>query len=46
MQFDPSDEEVPMYECYECGTRVEGTDPDGVCPECAGEVRNLSVPRN
>ncbi|MFB6118994.1 rubrerythrin-like domain-containing protein [Halosegnis sp.] len=43
MQHDPSSTDVSLYECYECGARVES---DGVCPECAGEVRNLTVPRN
>ena len=45
MEHDPASVHVSVYECYECGTRFESERRDD-CPDCAGEVRNLSVPRN
>lgn len=44
MQHNPSVGGVSVYECYECGARMEG-EHLGVCPSCSGAVRNLGVVR-
>ncbi len=33
------------YECLDCLTRLEAPDYLAACPDCGGEVRNLSVAR-
>jgi len=45
MEHNPSDGNVSVYECYECGARVESKHNEGVCPQCAGTVRNITVVR-
>lgn len=40
---DPHTPEEPVYECYQCGTRVRGKAT--VCPDCEGKVKNIAVPR-
>lgn len=40
------DEETPFtYECVDCGHRIEADERPGECPECGGEMQNISVPR-
>ena len=44
---DPHGEEPPYtYECMECGERVEAESRPGGCPECGGEMQNISHPRD
>jgi rubrerythrin len=43
--IDPYTPEQSTYECYECGHRVTDSGHPGGCPECAGKVRNIAVPR-
>jgi len=34
-----------VYECFECGDRIES--PDGrVCDSCGGTLRNITRPRD
>ncbi|XVH31358.1 rubrerythrin-like domain-containing protein [Haloferacaceae archaeon DSL9] len=33
------------YECYECGYREVSDSHLRSCPECGGEIHNISVPR-
>ena len=43
---DPSSEDPPYtYECLECGNRVEAEHYPGECPDCGGEMQNISKPR-
>lgn len=44
MFTDPYTPDAPVYECYNCGTRVTGERPDG-CPDCDSGLKNISVPR-
>lgn len=32
-----------VYECFECGARMEGP---GWCPSCGGELRNIGRARD
>lgn len=43
---DPYAEEEPpyTYECANCGNRIEADSQPGPCPECGGEMKNLSNP--
>jgi hypothetical protein len=40
---DPAPDQAPLYECLDCGARVE--DPDGRLCKCGGYLQNISVPR-
>ena len=40
---DPAPAQAPLYECLDCGERVE--DPDGRLCACGGYLQNISVPR-
>jgi rubrerythrin len=45
-EVDPYDPEPPYtYECVECGHRVEADHRPETCPECGGEMRDISVSR-
>ncbi|SIR17585.1 hypothetical protein SAMN05421858_1698 [Haladaptatus litoreus] len=33
------------YECEQCGNRVSALKHPGECPDCGGEMRNVSVSR-
>jgi len=44
MHPDPQSRNESYYECPVCGLRVEGEDLVA-CPECGGQVRNISVTR-
>ena len=33
------------YECADCGERVEADSHPGECPECGGEMQNISKAR-
>jgi len=33
-----------IYECVDCGKRLEADHQPVECPECGGEMRNISVP--
>ena len=41
----PEKEPPHAYECMVCGYRVTSKRKPGVCPECGGEMQNLSKPR-
>ena len=45
-EHDAGDEEgtTNTYECTECGERLEAQSYPGTCPECGGELRNISKP--
>ena len=34
-----------LYECRDCGTRLCSGDRIMVCPDCDGDMENLSKPR-
>lgn len=34
-----------VYECFDCGARTDGPTTEG-CPECGGELVNLSTSRD
>lgn len=36
---------VRTFECRDCSTRIEASHAPGECPECGGEVQDISVPR-
>lgn len=42
---DPYENDPPYtYECVDCGHRTEAESRPGNCPECGGEMRNISKP--
>lgn len=44
---DVTETEPPYtYECADCGERVEADTRPGECPECGGEMQNISVSRS
>lgn len=45
MHVDPFDPSDPLYECYDCGHRVETDSYQGRCPNCDGTVENIAVSR-
>ncbi|WP_276260967.1 rubrerythrin-like domain-containing protein [Haloglomus litoreum] len=42
---DPYTASETTYECYDCSGRVVVDGHQGACPDCGGNVRNISVPR-
>ena len=43
----PSDRDKRIYECLDCGHRIENPDDHPTqCPKCGGELQNISVPRD
>lgn len=45
-EADPYDPEPPfVYECAACGHRLEADHQPETCPECAGTMVDLGVPR-
>ncbi|WP_227380036.1 rubrerythrin-like domain-containing protein [Haladaptatus halobius] len=45
-ECDPVDEEPPYtHERQDCGHRVEADDQPGGCPNCGGQMQNISLPR-
>jgi rubrerythrin len=43
---DPYDPEPPfVYECMDCGHRVEADHHPEACPKCDGEMQDISVTR-
>ncbi len=43
---DPSETEPPyIYECTDCGERVETESQPTECPNCGAEMQNISKPR-
>ncbi|WP_254535275.1 rubrerythrin-like domain-containing protein [Halomarina litorea] len=34
------------YVCNDCGKRIEADNSPGKCPECGGELENISKPSN
>jgi Zn finger protein HypA/HybF involved in hydrogenase expression len=45
MRVDPYNPTTPLYECFDCGHRVESEDHRAHCPECEGVVKNIAVSR-
>ena len=47
MSNDDSDaSEAPyIFECVDCGERVEAESSPGDCPACGGEMQNISTSR-
>ena len=42
---DPYEDDSPhTYECVDCEHRVEADSRPGDCPECGGEMRDISKP--
>lgn len=41
---DPYTPDEAVYECHQCGHRVEGGS-GGTCPQCGGGVKNIAVAR-
>ncbi|MFB6254823.1 MAG: rubrerythrin-like domain-containing protein, partial [Halobacteriaceae archaeon] len=42
---DPYSGDPPyLFECTDCGERVEEESRPGTCPECGGHMRNMSKP--
>lgn len=45
-EVDPYDPEPPFtYECVACGYRLKADSRPEACPECGGEMRDISVTR-
>ncbi|MEF8831831.1 MAG: rubrerythrin-like domain-containing protein [Halobacteriales archaeon] len=45
MRPNTAQDEMELYECFECGAR--STSPDSrFCPACGGELRHLSRSRD
>ncbi|AGB37459.1 rubrerythrin-like domain-containing protein [Natronococcus occultus] len=44
MIVDPYTPDEPRYECANCGYRG-GPGSGELCPDCAGQLRNIAVPR-
>ncbi|MEF8809185.1 rubrerythrin-like domain-containing protein [Natronomonas sp.] len=44
MFTDPYTPKNPVYECCNCGVRIDGRS-SGCCPDCGSSMKNLSVPR-
>lgn len=45
-EVDPHESGPPYtYECVDCGRRIEADHHPGDCPECSGDMQDLSVPR-
>jgi Zn finger protein HypA/HybF involved in hydrogenase expression len=44
VQQDPHETDEPphRYECVDCGERVEAESHPVECPECGGEMQNIS----
>ena len=42
---DPFESDEPYYECVDCRHRVVGDEFEGECPECGGEMENISKPQ-
>ncbi|WP_255196021.1 rubrerythrin-like domain-containing protein [Halorarius litoreus] len=40
--YDPTD---ALYECYDCGHRVQSESHQANCPECDGAVKNIAIAR-
>ncbi len=36
---------VRVFECRECSARIEAEHSPGPCPECGGDLQDISVPR-
>jgi rubrerythrin len=36
---------MPLYECLNCGRRIEVSESPGYCPACGGVMQNLSIRR-
>lgn len=43
--FDDPSADVKTYECDDCGHRMEAEHQPGECPECGGEMVDISVSR-
>lgn len=41
----PTSSAENRYECFDCGARTTADSQLVECPECGGDVRNISVPR-
>lgn len=45
-EVDPHEPEPPfIYECGNCGYRMEAEHQPETCPECGGVMMDISVPR-
>jgi hypothetical protein len=42
---DPAPEQESIYECLDCGQRVDADDLDGRLCACGGYLQDISVPR-
>lgn len=40
--YDAEEDRPHIYECVNCGERLELEERPGDCPECGGEMRNIS----
>ena len=40
-----SDTDRRYYECIDCRTRIVAETFEATCPDCAGRLRNIAVPR-
>ncbi|WP_435064603.1 rubrerythrin-like domain-containing protein [Halobaculum sp. EA56] len=46
MRADPYQADtVRVFECRRCSTRVEAEHSVGKCPDCGGDLQDISVPR-
>lgn len=45
MRPNNTEKSLEMYECFECGVRVEKVNP-GTCEECGGELLHLGRSRD
>lgn len=44
---EPEDDDSSLntYECTDCGHRIQAEHQRNTCPECDGEMTDISVPR-
>jgi len=45
VRTDPAPEQESLYECIDCGKRVEEGDLDGRLCACGGYLQDISLPR-
>ncbi len=45
MVHDPHSRDEPLYECLDCGSRVEGETDDRLCADCGGYMQNIGITR-
>lgn len=45
MALDDPAPKTDLYECFDCGARVESVEDGRLCSDCGGYLANIGVPR-